>query len=165
MRTIIFTFLLSTNMNTAYCQIKAPVSFEVLEIKKEFKDISDRYIRFKITNRVTKNLLIPNVIYFNNIMNRNLNLDIGFELCKVLDTTCNINDSCDILSQPLIPEEGYKLRPYKKNASFYYPSILPFGCFVEKGKYKIRFTYFPKNKGYKKIQSQWYTFIVLKEPL
>jgi hypothetical protein len=161
-RYFITTLFILSNLNTVTCQVKEIISFEVLKFKNQIKSDSDRYVTFVVKNRSDKNLLIPNVIAYNNISNKNLNLDFAFELCEIVNGKCVMNDSCYLYTQPLIPEEGYKLKAYKKNAIFYYYSYLPHGCLMENRNYKIRFTYFPKNSGYKKIQSQWYSLSVLK---
>lgn len=157
---LIINMLLFSHM--ALCQQSKFVDFEVIGLKKEFKEVEDRYITFKLTNLSNIPLLIPNVIYFGNVRKKLMSdLDFGFELCKVINGVRMIDDSCSLLLQPLIPEEGYKLNSYKKGSPFSWPSIMPFGCFTEKGEYQIRFTYFPKNKGYREVKSKWFSFKVI----
>jgi len=150
----------------AYSQIEEAVSFDVTEIKSEFKTINDSYFSFTITNKSDAPLLIPNVIYFNNLSFANqTDLDFAFEIYKMVNNKWLLLDSCAILGQPLIPEEGYVLKEYSKNTSYSIPSMLPLSCIFSKGDYRIRFTYFPRNKGYKRNQTQWYAFKVIKELL
>ncbi len=165
MRLILLFLVASLYSSIAYSQIEETVSFEVTEIKSEFKTINDSYFNFKITNRSDTPLLIPNVIYFNNLSFTNrVDLDFAFEIYKMVDNKWLLLDSCAILGQPLIPEEGYLLREYRKNTCYSIPSMLPISCISNNGDYRIRFIYFPKNKGYKRIQTQWYIFKVVKEP-
>lgn len=161
---LLIAFILSS-INYANCQEKTPILFEVLNLKKEIKGKDDISIGFKITNKSFKKILIPNVITYNIITNKDPNLDIGYEVCEVNNDLCNLNDSCYSLLQPNIPEEGYQLKSYKKNVPFYYYSYLPYGCFYKKGEYKIRFTYFPKNRKINKIQTQWYSLKVINDLL
>ena len=157
--------ILIVSSNQLFGQKVERIDFEVIGLKDEIKAKEDIYISFKITNKANRDLLIPNVIYYNNASIKRVTLDIGFEICKAINGNYILDDSCFRLAQPLIPEEGYKLKHYKKGESFYCPSSLPLSCIVEKGNYKIRFTYFPKNKGYPKVRSQWYSFTVIRELL
>ncbi|MGG9964131.1 hypothetical protein [Ferruginibacter sp. SUN106] len=136
------------------------VKFEILHLKKEIKKREDTYITLKVTNLSDQKLLVPTVIHYN-IFKENRSLDFGYEVCKNIGDSCLINDSCYTLSQTLYPGEGPKLKKYKKNSSFYHVATLPLDCFSEKGNYRIRFTYFPKNKSYIKVQTQWYDLKIL----
>jgi hypothetical protein len=136
------------------------VKFEILHLKKEIKKREDTYITFKVTNLSDQKLLVSNVIHYN-ILQENRSLDFGYEVCKNIGDSCLFNDSCYTLSQPLYPGEGPEFKAYKKNTFFYHYATLPLDCFSEKGSYRIRFTYFPKNQGYEKVQTQWYDLKIL----
>ncbi len=138
------------------------ISFTAI-VNSEIKSIEDEYVTFKIVNKSKNALLIPSILKIDNFLYKGPDLDIGVETYFFDANEYKLIDSCFILSQPIIPEEGILIRKYKKGVEFMYTSSLPMACVFMKGKYKIRFSFVGKfdNGRTKRVVSGWHYFLKL----
>ena len=96
-------------------------------------------VSFKLCNNSNKTYIIPSVISYNSISDKNPNINIGYEVYRKEESKNSfvLLDSCFIHNNPLIPEEGIVINKYKRRNRFFYESQLPINCIYKKGSYKI----------------------------
>ena len=98
-----------------------------------------------------------NTIYISNVLALNLDYEISIKKGKDF---YSIDSNCRLLPQPVIPKEGIKRIPLKRNKkikiSFFFPPVC---CFGESGDYKVRFllSYNIESKNYL-TKTKWYKF-------
>ena len=149
-------------------QIQSSIEFKILNLRSEINSREETFFNFQLSNNSNKTFLVPNIISFNNISNKNPNLDIGYEVYReAAGNSFILLDSCFILDNPLIPEEGIINYKYPKGSIFLHESQLPLYCMYQKGRYKIRFNFFLKEDNGRKIRinSKWYYFKVNRDLL
>ncbi len=135
-----------------------------MSLKQKINSLDDANISFQIENKSQLALLIPSILSYNSIYDQAPNLDLGFELFAFHNNRYEVRDSCFMLLQPIIPQEGIIIRKYKTNDIIFYSIGLPVGCFGFNRKFKIRFTFYAnyENGSKRKFVSNWYFFEVPK---